>query len=107
MGEDDIFGDVAPSQCDFEEEPQRRHGRVHAGDAEAAGREAELVTADVFDARPVGRVPKERREVLDGPDVASLSFWPKLADGHILDHTPAQWADGPVGHWRLLSWVRL
>jgi hypothetical protein len=28
----------------------------------------------------------------DGPDVASLSFWPELADGHIFDHAPAQWA---------------
>src|SRR5258708_2450745 len=83
------------------------HGRVHAGNAEAAGREAELIAADVFDGCPVGRVSKERGEVLDGADVARLSFWPELADGHIFDHAPAQWADGSVGHGGLLSWVRL
>jgi len=50
---------------------------------------------------------QERAEVLDGTDVARLGFWPKLADGHIIDHAPAQWAYGLVGHGGLLSWVRL
>jgi hypothetical protein len=50
---------------------------------------------------------EEIGKVLDGPDVASLSLWPDLADGHIFDHAPAQWAYGLVGHGGLLSWVRL
>ena len=50
---------------------------------------------------------KERGEVLDGPDVASLSFGPELADGHVFDHPLAQRAYGRVGHGGLLSWVRL
>jgi hypothetical protein len=50
---------------------------------------------------------KERGEVLDGADVASLSFGPELADGHVVDHPLAQRAYGLIGHGGLLSWVRL
>ena len=45
--EHDIFGDVASSQRDPEEEAYRRHGGVHAGDAEAAGHKMQLITGPV------------------------------------------------------------
>jgi hypothetical protein len=73
-GEHDVFRDVAPSQRDLEEEAQRRHGGVHAGNAKAAGREAELITADVVHARLVWRASQERCEILDRPDVAGLGL---------------------------------
>ena len=106
-GEHDVFDHLTSPQRDFEEEAQGRHGGIHAGNAEAAGCEVQLITADVLDARPVGRMTEECGEVLDGTDVASLSLGPELADGHVVDHPLAQRAYGLVGHGGLLSWVRL
>src|SRR6202022_1970755 len=54
-----------------------------------------------------GRAADEIRKAFDVADILVLSPGAKPADRHVLDQSPAQRTDGLVGHWGLLSWVRL
>src|SRR6266704_1219368 len=57
-----------------------------------------LIAAHVFEARGIGRAAEERSEVLDPLHVVMLGLRRELADRHIFDHAPPQWAHGLVGH---------
>src|SRR5687767_10712813 len=58
----------------------------------------QLKAPHVLEVRRGGRAAEEHGEVLDGADVALLSLRRELADRHVFDHAPAQWAHCLVGH---------
>src|SRR5215475_5062736 len=58
----------------------------------------QLIASQVLRARLVRRAAEEDAEVPDGADVGCLRLLRELADRHVLDHAPAQRADGLLGH---------
>src|SRR6516162_9069035 len=61
---------------------------------------------DILDGGLVGRPAEEIGKLFDVADILVLSLGAEPADRHVLDQSPAYRADGLVGHWGLLSWVR-
>src|SRR6516165_264389 len=61
---------------------------------------------DILGGGLVGRPAEEIGKLFDVADILVLSLGAEPADRHVLDQSPAYRADGLVGHWGLLSWVR-
>lgn len=87
----------------MEEEPQRRAGEVHAGVARAERGEMELEASEILGLGPVRGATEEECELPDLADVVALGVLAELADGHVLNHPPAQRRDGVAGHGKLPS----
>src|SRR5204862_8304908 len=93
-----VLDDIGALERDPEEEPQRSPGVIENGDVRAVRRQMQLKASDVLEARRVGRLAEEDSKSLDGADIALLGLWRQLADRHVFDHAPPQWAHGLVGH---------
>src|SRR6266700_5737393 len=66
--------DVGSAKRDPEKETQRRDALVEGRNPRATCRQMELIAANVFEARGIGRSAKEGSEVLDPLDVVTLGF---------------------------------
>src|SRR5690242_21909548 len=62
---------------------------------------------DILRSGLVERPAHEICEAFNVADILVLSVSAKPADRHVLDQTPAQRADGLLGHWGLLSLRRI
>ena len=94
---------IAALQRDLEEEPQRAGTGVD-GRYRCSGRpQVQLVAMDILRSGLVERPAHEIREAFNVADILMLSVGAKPTDRHVLDQSPAQRADGLVGHWGLLS----
>src|SRR6516165_8976374 len=61
---------------------------------------------DILGGGLVGRPAQEIGKLFDVADILVVRLGAEPADRHVLDQSPAERTDGPVGHWGLLSWVR-
>src|SRR5262249_6864760 len=61
---------------------------------------------DILDGGLVGRPAQEIGKLFDVADILVVRLGAEPAGRHVLDQAPAERADGLVGHWGLLSWVR-
>ena len=102
----DRVGKIAAPQRDLEEEPQRTGTGVDGRYRRSDRPQMQLVAMDILRGGLVGRPAYEIRKAFDVADIMVLSVEAQAADRDVLDQSPAQWADGLIGHWELLSWVR-
>src|SRR5208337_2314391 len=73
-----------------EEEPQRLHRRVDAGNAKRAADQMQAEPAQVLNIRSLGRPSQKNGEVPYMPDVVLLRLLSEMTCGHILDHALAK-----------------
>src|ERR1700704_7211075 len=93
-----VLDDLVAPQRDSEKEPQGRDGLIDGRHTNATRRQMQLIAAHVLEARRIGRSPEKRGEVLDPLHVVMLGLRRELADRHVFDHAPPQWAHGLVGY---------
>src|SRR6195256_4126376 len=93
-----VLDDSVAPERDLKKEPQRRYGLIEGRHANAARCQMQLIAAHVLEARRIGRSPEKRGEVLDPLHVVMLGLRRELADRHVFDHAPPQWAHGLIGH---------
>src|SRR4029077_11669178 len=106
-GRDNSVGKIAALQRDPEEEAQCRGPGVEGRYCRSGRRQPQLIATDILRGGLVGRAADEIRKAFDVADILVLSPRAKSADRHVFDQSPAQRTDGLVGHWGILSWVRL
>ena len=99
----DRVGKIAALQRDLEEEPQRAGTGVDGRYRRSDRPQVQLVAMDILRSGLVERPAHEIREAFNVADILMLSVGAKPTDRHVLDQSPAQRADGLVGHWGLLS----
>src|SRR5271154_1529111 len=103
----DLGAKIQSPQRDAEQEPQPGHDAVAVADARARLGKMQLEPANILRRSRVGGPLEKRSEPLAAVNVAPLRARTELARIHVLDHAPAQRADGIRTHRQLLSWMRL
>src|ERR1700746_1715478 len=94
----DRVGKIAALQRDLEEEAQRAGTGVEGRYRRSDRPQVQLVAMDILRSGLVERPAHEICEAFNVADIPVLSVGAKPTDRHVLDQSPAQRADGLVGH---------
>ena len=90
---------VRPVEGDGEEEANACHRGIDTRRTHTGLRLMQLEASQVFGCRGIRRAAKESREGQDVTDIVVARLLDEIAHHHVLDHAPAQRADGLLAHW--------
>jgi hypothetical protein len=96
-------GELRTAERHGEEETQGRARLVDRRWADPSPGQVNLEAPHVLGRCRLGGAAKEACEGRDVPDIVGLGLLADPADSHVLQHAPAQRADGPLAHRGLLS----